>query len=569
MVHNNFFKSMTIFAVMILVFSQFSAVAAAKISFGGESDNNLWDLTLLYCKDGISITAQHTSLSVNPPPAPDPFPDFWLILGSSSIPVTVTTGVDPSARIGYGDGTSLVNGGAPFTVFFFFTALQSPGTPITAEIWRWDKGQQTANDSVTDDDFVEDCLIDAIPPAVSIIQQPDPITGSDSATFAFTGTDNFTSPESLTYLCWLDNGPWQSCVTPVTFTGLALGSHQIWVTAFDQSGNYDLSYAYYAWTISASTPTPTVTATATVTATPTLTGSPTATSTSTKTVTPSATLTATQTATVNPNVTSTPTATQTSTVSPNATFTPTATQTATVSPNVTSTPTATQTATGSPNITSTPTITATFSPTPTQTATSAPLTPTATQTAGVTTLTLRSVGAADGWILESTETSNKGGSFSAFAKTFQLGDDARNRQYRAILSFDTSSLPFGATITSATLRIKPSGKPVGSNPFTLLGGLRVDIRKGAFGFTTLEAADFQSVATAKRVGIFGSTPSLGWHKATLNATGRSNLNKLGVTQFRLYFTKDDNNDLGADFMKFFSGNSATGKPELIITYTVP
>ena len=44
-----------------------------------------------------------------------------------------------------------------------------------------------------------------------------------------------------------------------------------------------------------------------------------------------------------------------------------------------------------------------------------------------------------------------------------------------------------------------------------------------------------------------------------------------MTQFRLYFTRDDNDDLGADFMKFFSGNyaNAAARPTLVITYTVP
>jgi hypothetical protein len=42
-----------------------------------------------------------------------------------------------------------------------------------------------------------------------------------------------------------------------------------------------------------------------------------------------------------------------------------------------------------------------------------------------------------------------------------------------------------------------------------------------------------------------------------------------MTQFRLYFTKGDNANLKADWMKFFSGNSAVGQPQLIITYTLP
>jgi hypothetical protein len=48
------------------------------------------------------------------------------------------------------------------------------------------------------------------------------------------------------------------------------------------------------------------------------------------------------------------------------------------------------------------------------------------------------------------------------------------------------------------------------------------------------------------------------------------INKTGLTQFRLSFTKDDNDDLGSDYVKFFSGNSISGyQPQLIIKYYVP
>ncbi len=181
---------------------------------------------------------------------------------------------------------------------------------------------------------------------------------------------------------------------------------------------------------------------------------------------------------------------------------------------------------------------------------------------------LYSTGSHDGWVLESSEASNKGGTFDAKARTFQLGDDVLNRQYRAILSFDTSKLPAGAVIQSVTLRIKPSGKPVGGDPFKTLKPLLLDIKKGSFGKIALEAADFQARYSAKKVGTFAKQPD-GWYAAILSATGITNINRSGTTQFRLYFSKDDNNNLKADYQKFFSGNNSTNKPELIITYTLP
>ena len=65
---------------------------------------------------------------------------------------------------------------------------------------------------------------------------------------------------------------------------------------------------------------------------------------------------------------------------------------------------------------------------------------------------------------------------NATSATFQLGDDGGNRQYRGILSFNTSSIPDNAIIMSATLRIYQSGSAVWSNPFSVLGSLYADIR---------------------------------------------------------------------------------------------
>jgi hypothetical protein len=184
-------------------------------------------------------------------------------------------------------------------------------------------------------------------------------------------------------------------------------------------------------------------------------------------------------------------------------------------------------------------------------------------------MTYASTGTEDGWVLEATETSNTGGSLNAADKVFTLGDDSSNRQYKAILSFKTTDIPANAIIKSAILKIRQNGGPVGKNPFTQLGKLWVDIRKGTFGFNVLQVNDFQVVASAAKVAYFPNTPAGGWYSAILNAPGRGNINKTGLTQFRLYFATDDNNNKMADFMKFVSGNSATLQPQLIITYTLP
>ena len=177
----------------------------------------------------------------------------------------------------------------------------------------------------------------------------------------------------------------------------------------------------------------------------------------------------------------------------------------------------------------------------------------------------------DGYVLESTETSNAGGTLNSTATYFVLGDNAQNKQYRAILSFDTSSLPDTAVITKATLKIKKSSV-VGTDPFTTHGSLVADIRNGYFGTSALEITDFQATASKNSVGKFTPVSGApGWYKLVLGAANYTSINLTGTTQFRLRFATDDNNDNIADYVRFLSGNypTASARPALIIEYYVP
>ena len=152
---------------------------------------------------------------------------------------------------------------------------------------------------------------------------------------------------------------------------------------------------------------------------------------------------------------------------------------------------------------------------------------------------------------------------------FALGDDAGNRQYRAILSFGTSGLPDNATIQSAVLKIKQYDV-FGENPFTALTDLRVDIITGAFSNNlALETADFNATASDWPIAIFNETPVNSWYSTSINSIGRNDINRVGPTQFRLRFYDANNNNNTADFMRFFSGDYTTDRPQLIITYMLP
>ncbi len=74
--------------------------------------------------------------------------------------------------------------------------------------------------------------------------------------------------------------------------------------------------------------------------------------------------------------------------------------------------------------------------------------------------TFLSVGAQDGWILESSESSGLGAAANAAGGSFNLGDDASRKRYRVILSFNTAPLPDTAVITDISLSLKRHSSPV-------------------------------------------------------------------------------------------------------------
>lgn len=182
---------------------------------------------------------------------------------------------------------------------------------------------------------------------------------------------------------------------------------------------------------------------------------------------------------------------------------------------------------------------------------------------------IKSKGSQDGWILESSETSNTGGSFNDLSNTLQLGDDGADRQYRAILHFDTSALPDNAVIQQIRLKIKKQGI-TGSDPFLLLGPLQVDMRKPSFGMSALTLSDFNLTAGRTHTASFAALPVNNWYSASLNNRGKIYINRAGTTQFRLYFAKDDNDNNSADLIRLFSGDApAASRPQLIIEYDLP
>ncbi len=196
----------------------------------------------------------------------------------------------------------------------------------------------------------------------------------------------------------------------------------------------------------------------------------------------------------------------------------------------------------------------------------------ASHNAPKTTAAFRSIAAHDGWVLESSENSSLGGLVNVGGPASRLGDDAANRQYRSLLSFDTSSLPDNAAITAVTLKVRRAGM-TGSNPFSTLGNIAVDIRKGAFSNdASLQGSDFHAAASRDAALAIGNNPANGWYSRSMSSSFFSYINLTGVTQFRLRFVKDDNNNGVADYLRFYSGDFAitpSYRPALIVQYYLP
>jgi len=90
---------------------------------------------------------------------------------------------------------------------------------------------------------------DATPPETSIISGPSGSVPTTSASFSFASSE----PDS-TFDCTLDGAPFTPCSSPVSYAGLAEGSHSFHVRATDAAGNADPTPATGSWTVDVTPP---------------------------------------------------------------------------------------------------------------------------------------------------------------------------------------------------------------------------------------------------------------------------------------------------------------------------
>jgi CSLREA domain-containing protein len=95
---------------------------------------------------------------------------------------------------------------------------------------------------------------DSQAPDTRIATGPTGTVQTDSATFTFTGSDNSTPGSNLAFSCRLDGGDWAPCLSPVSYSGLAVGQHTFEVAATDRATptpNTDPTPASRTWTVEA------------------------------------------------------------------------------------------------------------------------------------------------------------------------------------------------------------------------------------------------------------------------------------------------------------------------------
>jgi poly(hydroxyalkanoate) depolymerase family esterase len=120
-----------------------------------------------------------------------------------------------------------------------------------------------------------------------------------------------------------------------------------------------------------------------------------------------------------------------------------------------------------------------------------------------------------------------------------LGHRGFYRYDRAVLSFDTSSLPDGASINRVYLRVTKQGGygDPWNDPFG--NSLLVDVKTGCFGSVcTTESSDWAASPTASSTASVPTFPLLGGdtvYSGDFGPSGRAAVNKTGTTQLKLRF----------------------------------
>jgi len=189
--------------------------------------------------------------------APDPTPASRSFAVDTTAPVTTITG---------GPSGSVSSTSAAFT----FTSNESPATfqcaldgaafgTCPASYTGLAQGSHTFSVRAIDAAANTDAspasgtwTVDTVAPDTTIATGPSGSVSSTSATFTFTSTES-----GSTFQCSLDGAAFATC--PLSYSGLAQGSHTFQVRATDAAANTDASPASRTWTVDTVAPDTTIT----------------------------------------------------------------------------------------------------------------------------------------------------------------------------------------------------------------------------------------------------------------------------------------------------------------------
>jgi len=192
----------------------------------------------------------------------------------------------------------------------------------------------------------------------------------------------------------------------------------------------------------------------------------------------------------------------------------------------------------------------TGSPTPTPKATK---TPTPTPTPSIQTKTINSTASLDGW-----RASNNGGNTTWY---IEIGRNATLTS-RGYVSFDLGSIPSGATITEATLRLYQ--KTVVGTPYS---GNSVVVDHVDYG-SSLGPEDYALTPLASAIGTLTNNASIEWKDLGVTSYVKSDISASRTrSQFRIRFLTEAT---GTDaWARFESGDNYIGTgnlPQLVVKY---
>lgn len=182
---------------------------------------------------------------------------FTLPAGLTFVSTTVSngfTGSHASGVVTFSGGSIQAGGDATLAVTVQRSTTGTVSVPVGAAvvdpsntIAESNEANNSSTSAVNTEIRIED--VDTTAPETTITTQPPAETTSTSASFAFTGTDDTTPANQLTFECSLDGAAFAACTSPVSYTNLAPGAHTFRVRAKDAAGNTDLTPASVTWTV--------------------------------------------------------------------------------------------------------------------------------------------------------------------------------------------------------------------------------------------------------------------------------------------------------------------------------